>query len=63
MTRPTATDAAHAALSGRIRIADGCDRSPEAIIDELLGEFWPADEAHPAPQRDTPDGQGKATAR
>jgi magnesium chelatase subunit D len=47
--RGTARDAAYAALSGRIRIADGCDRSPESVIDEILDEAWPAD---------TPDGQG-----
>ncbi len=60
MTRPTARDAAHAALSGRIRIADGCDRSPEAILDELLGDLWPADAAQPDQPPDPPDGQGKA---
>ncbi|MDR0345930.1 MAG: AAA family ATPase [Nocardiopsaceae bacterium] len=48
MTRPTAQDAAYAALSGRIRIADGCDRSPESVLDELLAELWPA--AAPAPR-------------
>jgi magnesium chelatase subunit D len=37
----TARDAAYAALSGRIRIADGCDRSPESVIDELLASLWP----------------------
>ncbi len=36
LTRPTARDAAYAALSGRIRIADGCDRTPESVLDELL---------------------------
>ncbi len=36
LVRATARDAAQAALSGRIRIADGCDRSPESVIDELL---------------------------
>jgi magnesium chelatase subunit D len=41
LTRPTARDAAHAALSGRIRIADGCDRAPESILDELLNDLWP----------------------
>jgi magnesium chelatase subunit D len=41
LTRPTARDAAHAALSGRIRIADGCDRTPESILDELLNDLWP----------------------
>ena len=43
MTRLTARDAAYAALSGRIRIADGCDRSPESVLDELLDELWPPD--------------------
>jgi magnesium chelatase subunit D len=69
MTRETARDAAHAALSGRIRIADGCDRSPESVLDELLDDLWPADA--PAPRELEPDsadaagqaaqdGQGKA---
>ncbi len=40
LTRASARDAAHAALSGRIRLADGCDRTPEAILDELLEELW-----------------------
>ena len=40
LTRPTTRDAAHAALSGRIRIADGCDRTPESILDELLDALW-----------------------
>ena len=66
MTRETARDAAHAALSGRIRIADGCDRSPESVLDELLADLWPADApAPPPPEADFPDpaardGQGKA---
>ncbi len=65
MTRLSAQDAAHAALSGRIRIADGCDRSPESVLDELLGDLWPADAPAPqAPEPDDPqaaqDGQGKA---
>jgi magnesium chelatase subunit D len=51
LARATARDAAFAALSGRIRLADGCDRTPESVIDELLGEVWPAD---------APDGPGKA---
>ena len=51
LTRPTARDAAHAALSGRIRLADGCDRTPEAILDELLDALW-AEAA--------PDGRKKA---
>ncbi len=69
MARPTARDGAHAALSGRIRIADGCDRTPESIIDELLAELWPADAPVPQLPPDTPppdpadsslDGRGKA---
>jgi len=66
MTRETARDAAHAALSGRIRIADGCDRSPESVLDELLADLWPAGApAPPPPEADSPDpaardGQGKA---
>jgi magnesium chelatase subunit D len=55
--RGTARDAAYAALSGRIRIADGCDRSPESVIDEILDEAWPADGP---PPEDSPDGRGKA---
>ena len=69
LARPTARDAAYAALSGRIRIADGCDRTPESVLDELLAELWPADTPQPrltdgaggAGDDDGPsDGQGKA---
>ena len=57
LARPTARDAAYAALSGRIRIADGCDRTPESVLDELLAELWPADT--PQPQlTDGRDGAG-----
>ena len=70
MSRTTARDAAYAALSGRIRIADGCDRSPESVLDELLSALWLADAERPAFPGDEPDepdadeappgGQGKA---
>jgi MoxR-like ATPase len=70
MARASARDAAHAALSGRIRIADGCDRTPESVLDELLGLFWPPDSPLPLPAGDgspgaarggdAPDGRGKA---
>jgi Mg-chelatase subunit ChlD len=66
MSRVTASDAAYAALSGRIRIADGSDRSPESVLDEILDGLWPADakappEAGPEPGgQDQRDGQGKA---
>ncbi len=68
-TRATARDAACAALSGRIRIADGCDRTPESVLDELLAEIWPADSPQPrlpeagrgaGEHADPPGGQGKA---
>ncbi|HXW46821.1 MAG TPA: AAA family ATPase [Streptosporangiaceae bacterium] len=70
LTRETARDAVHAALSGRIRIADGCDRSPESVLDELLTAIWPADAQAPnlpvpenereAADEGNGDGQGKA---
>src|SRR6266566_1883883 len=73
LARATARDAAHAALSGRIRIADGCDRSPESVLDELLGLLWPPDSPVPLPagdgspgaarDGDAPDGRGKAEGR
>ncbi len=56
--RETARDAAYAALSGRIRVADGVDRTPESVIDELLEAHWPADSSE---QTDSsPDAEGKA---
>src|SRR5215831_17283309 len=73
MARASARDAAHAALSGRIRIADGCDRTPESVLDELLGLLWPPDSPLPLPAGDgspgaprggdAPDGRGKAEGR
>src|SRR5215831_12991925 len=67
MSRVTARDAAYAALSGRIRIADGSDRSPESILDEILDELWPADATAPPEAavaetggQDDGDGRGKA---
>jgi MoxR-like ATPase len=65
IARTTARDAAHAALSGRIRITEGCERTPESVLDELLGLIWPADSASPLlPDDDqpgaAPDGPGKA---
>ncbi len=62
MARTTARDAAYAALSGRIRITDGCDRSPESVLDELLGVLWPADAEHPALAADEPDGPDEPEA-
>jgi magnesium chelatase subunit D len=62
MSRGTARDAAYAALSGRIRIADGSERSPESVLDELLDELWPAEAPAPLQPEADPDhadGQGK----
>ncbi len=53
--RETARDAAYAALSGRIRVADGVDRTPESVIDELLEKLWPVD----SPDADPSDAEGK----
>ncbi len=56
--RETARDAAYAALSGRIRVADGVDRTPESVIDELLDRLWPAD-PDPSEAPDPSDAEGK----
>ncbi len=59
--RETARDAAYAALSGRIRVADGVDRTPESVIDELLEELWPAeDEQEYSSDEQEGGGAGKA---
>jgi len=64
-TLDTARDAAYAALSGRIRIADGCDRSPESVIDELLAQAWAAWPGAGGPEdgpADGDDGQDESAA-
>lgn len=66
--RETARDAAHAALSGRIRVTEGVERTPEAVLDEILDAVWPEGSAPPEPGEaapgDAPElaggGQGKA---
>jgi magnesium chelatase subunit D len=61
--RETARDATHAALSGRIRIADGCERTPESVLDEILDELWPAADADAGgegPSEPDPASRGKA---
>ncbi|MDQ4117479.1 MAG: AAA family ATPase [Actinomycetota bacterium] len=57
-TRSTARDAMHAALSGRIRIADGVERTAESVLDELLDRLWPADEPDADDEGDDP-GKGE----
>ncbi|MGI5128452.1 AAA family ATPase [Pseudonocardia sp. CA-107938] len=58
-SRETGRDAAYAALSGRIRVADGVDRTPESILDELLDANWPTDPADPTDPGEA-DDPGKA---
>jgi magnesium chelatase subunit D len=58
LVRETARDATHAALSGRIRIADGCDRTPESVLDEILDQAWAAE-----PAEDDPGSPGKAAGQ
>jgi MoxR-like ATPase len=64
--RETTRDAMHAALSGRIRIIEGVERTPEAVLDEILDDVWPEDTPPPEPEPDTgprdeqpSDGLGK----
>lgn len=56
--RATLLDAALAALSGRIRLEDGCERTPEAIISELLDQLLQEQEreAGPGEVQDQPPG-------
>jgi MoxR-like ATPase/Mg-chelatase subunit ChlD len=60
--RETARDALHAALSGRIRVTEGVERTPEAVLDEILDRVWPPDAGPPdgAPATPPGDGSGKA---
>ena len=58
--RETARDALHAALSGRIRIADGVERTPESVLDELLDKLWPPDASEPPCDTPAEDDPGKA---
>ncbi|WP_081788581.1 AAA family ATPase [Candidatus Blastococcus massiliensis] len=65
--RETARDATHAALSGRIRVTEGVERTPEAVLDEILDDVWPVDsappEADPGPADDgAPAGGGSGKA-
>jgi magnesium chelatase subunit D len=62
LARETARDAAYAALSGRIRVADGVDRTAESVIDELLEALWPADQPEPPgpePESEPPGESGE----
>jgi MoxR-like ATPase/Mg-chelatase subunit ChlD len=65
--RETTRDAMHAALSGRIRVTEGVERTPEAVLDGILDDVWPEDVPAPEPEPDADPGdeqpsggQGKA---
>ncbi|WP_199580277.1 MoxR family ATPase [Blastococcus sp. TBT05-19] len=65
--REATRDALHAALSGRVRVTEGVERTPESVLDEILDGIWPADAEPPATDGSaggapTPagDGPGKA---
>ena len=55
--RETARDAAYAALSGRIRVADGVDRTPESVIDELLDRLLARRRGDPDRRSGTAEGK------
>jgi MoxR-like ATPase/Mg-chelatase subunit ChlD len=56
--RETARDAAHAALSGRIRIAEGVERTPEAVVDDILDDVWPETGPPPPDEQEPADPSG-----
>lgn len=59
LPRQTVRDAAHAALSGRVRVTDGCDRTPESVIDDLVDRLLAELAAGPEqPDGDPDDGAG-----
>lgn len=58
--RETVRDAVHAALSGRIKVVDGVDRTPEAVLDQILDDVWPADAPPPEPGDEPEEQPGKA---
>ncbi|TFV44372.1 MoxR family ATPase [Blastococcus sp. TF02A-35] len=65
--REAARDALHAALSGRVRVTEGVERTAESVLDELLDRVWPVDaeppSEEPGPRGEVPlpagDGPGK----
>jgi MoxR-like ATPase/Mg-chelatase subunit ChlD len=54
LDRATVLDAAHASVSGRIRVEDGCDRRPEDLITELVDRLLAEDEAQRPPGKARP---------
>jgi MoxR-like ATPase len=62
-SRESVRDAAHAALSGRIRVEDGVDRKPEEIIDELLDRVWEEQPERPKDPSRAADPAARASPR
>ncbi|RZU33657.1 AAA family ATPase [Blastococcus saxobsidens] len=64
--RQATRDALHAALSGRVRVTEGVERTPESVLDEILDGICPADADPPADDASATapdpsgDGPGKA---
>ncbi len=56
--RETTRDAAHAALSGRIKVVDGVERTPESVIDDILDDVWPEDMPPPDEDDSTDEDTG-----
>ncbi len=48
--RATLLDAALAALSGRIKLDEGCERAPEAILADMLDQLLAARQGEPMPR-------------
>ncbi|WP_345770495.1 AAA family ATPase [Blastococcus saxobsidens] len=62
--REAARDALHAALSGRVRVTEGVERTPESVLDEILAGIWPSDGVPPDPgtSSDGPPGPAPSPA-
>ena len=55
-------DAALVALSGRLRMREGCSRSADDVVRELWAQVFVDEVDEPAGDGDASDGSGKATA-
>lgn len=55
--RATLLDAALAALSGRVKLDEGCERAPEAILADMLDQLLAARHSETTPQTAPPSAQ------
>ena len=60
LVRETALDAGYAAFSGRVRVQDGVDRTPESVIEEIVDEHWPRPDEPEPDSEPAADDPGKA---